>query len=173
MDARAPLKQNRDFIKLWTATGVSTFGSMFGALMLTALLYLHASPVQLGLLAMAQGLPALLIALPAGVLADRLPRRRMLVVADIGRFAVLLTVPLAAVFGSLTMAQIYAVGFLTGALEVVFSLAYRSYLPELVTEDDLLDANSRLSGTESVAEVASPAAGGLMVQVAGGPVAVL
>ncbi len=167
------LNSNRDFAKLWAGQGVSSFGSMFGALALTALLYLHAPPGQLGLLAMAQGLPALLFALPAGVLVDRLRRRPILIAADLGRFVILLSVPLAAALHELHMGQLYAVAFLTGAFEVWFRLAYRSYLPALVAHDELLDANSRLSGTESVAEVASPAAGGLIAQLAGGPVAVL
>ena len=167
------LKRNRDFVRLWAGQGVSAFGSMFGALALTALLYLHATPAQLGLLAMAQGLPALLFALPAGVLVDRLRRRPILIAADLGRFAILLTVPVAAALNELHMSQLYAVAFAAGALEVWFRLAYRSYLPELVSNNEVLEANARLSGTESVAEVASPAAGGLIAQLAGGPVAVL
>jgi predicted MFS family arabinose efflux permease len=173
MDPRPTLKHNRDFLKLWTAQGVSAFGSMFGALALTALLYLHATPGQMGLLAMSQGLPALLFALPAGVLVDRLPRRLLLIVADLGRFAALLTVPAAAALGALSIGQLYAVAFLADALEVAFDLAYPSYLPGLVQDDELLAANARLFGTKSVAEVGSPAAGGLIAQVAGGPVAVL
>ncbi len=173
MSQRPALKSNRDFVKLWAGQGVSSFGSMFGALALTALLYLHASPGQLGLLAMAQGLPALVFALPAGALIDRLRRRPILITADLGRFVILLSVPCAAALQELHMGQLYAVAFLAGALEVWFRLAYRSYLPALVSNDELLEANSRLSGTESVAEVGSPAAGGLIVQIAGGPVAVL
>ena len=76
-----PLNQNRDFLHLWAAQTVSTFGTMFGALGLTALIFLDATPGQMGILAMAQGLPALLFALIAGVLVDRLPRRPVLIVA--------------------------------------------------------------------------------------------
>jgi MFS family permease len=162
-----------DFIKLWAGQTVSAFGSMFGALSLTALVYLHAQPIQLGLLAMAQGLPVLLFALHAGVWVDRLPQRPVLIVADLGRAALLLSVPAAAVFGALGMEQLYVVAFLFGMLEVAFDLAYRSYLPSLVGPDEILDANARLSGSESVAEIASPAVGGALVQTAGGPAAVL
>jgi MFS family permease len=167
------LRDNPDFLKLWTAQTISYFGSMFGALGLTALVFLDATPAEMGVLAMAQGLPVLMFALVAGVYIDRLPRRPVLIVADVGRFAVLLTVPVAAVLDILDMAQLYAVAFVVGVLELAFSLAYRSYLPALVSRDQLLTANARLAASESVAETGSPALGGFVVQAAGGPVAVL
>ena len=173
MTGSTDLSRNADFRRLWTAQSVSHFGSMFGALALTALLYLDASPGQMGVLAMAQGLPVLLFALVAGVYIDRLPRRPMLIAADVGRFLVLLTVPAAAVLDSLEIEQLYLVAFAVGALELAFNVAYRSYLPALVSRDQLLPANSRLAASESVAESASPAVGGFVVQVAGGPVAIL
>jgi MFS family permease len=173
MNSQLPLRENRDFLKLWTAQTVSYFGSMFGALGLTALVFLDATPFQMGLLAAAQGLPVLLFALVAGVYIDRLPRRPVLIVADLGRFLVLLTVPAAAALDALVMAQLYVVAFIAGSLELAFNLAYRSYLPALVNRDQLLAANARLAATESVAETGSPALGGFVVQVAGGPVAVL
>lgn len=167
------LGSNPDFLKLWTAQTVSYFGSMFGALGLTALVFLDATPGQMGVLAMAQGLPVLLFALIAGVFIDRLPRRPVLILADIGRFAVLLTVPVAAALDGLSIAQLYVVGFMSGTLELAFNVAYRSYLPALVSRDHLLAANARLAATESIAESGSPALGGFVVQAAGGPVAVL
>ena len=173
MSTPPALGQNRDFLKLWTAQTVSYFGSMFGALGLTALVFLDATPGQMGVLAMAQGLPVLLFALIAGVYIDRLPRRPVLIVADVGRFAVLMTVPIAAMLDSLSIEQLYAVGFGVGALELAFNVAYRSYLPALVSREHLLAANARLAATESAAESASPAIGGFVVQAAGGPVAVL
>jgi predicted MFS family arabinose efflux permease len=146
---------------------------MFGALGLTALVFLDATPAEMGVLAMAQGLPVLLFALVAGVYIDRLPRRPVLIVADLGRFAVLLTIPVAAVLDGLSMGQLYVVAFATGTLQLAFNLAYRSYLPALVSRDQLLPANARLAASESVAETGSPALGGFVVQAAGGPFAVL
>ena len=166
------LRRQPDFAKLWAGQTVSAFGSMFGALSLTALVYLHATPVQLGLLAMAQGLPVPLFALSAGVWVDRLPLRPILFAADAGRAVALLTVPAVAMFGTLHIEQLYAVAFVFGLLEVVFDIAYRSYLPALVPPDELLDANAKLSASESVAEIGSPAVGGAVVQAAGGPGAV-
>jgi predicted MFS family arabinose efflux permease len=167
------LARQPDFARLWAGQTVSAFGTMFGALSLTALVYLHASPVQLGLLAMAQGLPVLLFALYAGVWIDRLPLRPVLIAADLGRAVVLLTVPAAALFGALRVEHLYAVAFVFGLLELAFEIAYRSYLPALVPPEEVLAANARLSASESVAEIGSPAVGGALVQTVGGPLTVL
>jgi predicted MFS family arabinose efflux permease len=96
-----------------------------------------------------------------------------MIIADLGRAALLLTVPLAAAFDALCMEQLYAVAFCVGILALSFNLAYRSYLPGLVERDQILDGNSKLQASESAAEVGSPAIGGAIVQAAGGPVAVL
>src|SRR5262245_9017050 len=146
---------------------------MLGALELTALLFLDASPAEMGLLSAAGSLPVLLFSLFAGVWVDRLPHKAVMVAADLGRFALLLSVPATALADALTMAQLYAVAFGAGCLTVMFDLAYRSVLPSLVPLSNLVDANSRLQMSESVAESISPAAGGAIVQAAGGPAAVL
>jgi hypothetical protein len=93
--------------------------------------------------------------------------------SDAGRAACLVSVPLAATFGVLHMKQLYAVAFLAGGLDVTFRLAYRSYLPALVSGRELLEGNAKLSASESVMEVGAPAAGGALVQASSGPIAVL
>lgn len=166
------LAGNRTFRYLWAANTASTFGTMFGALSLTALIYLDASPAQMGFLTAATSLPVLLLALAAGVWVDRLPRVPIMVFADLGRFVVLITVPLAALFGNLTMQQLYAVAFVTGCLNVLFDVAVRSALPALVPGERLVEANSALAMSSSVSSTVSPAAGGAIAQTAGAPVAV-
>jgi predicted MFS family arabinose efflux permease len=126
----------------------------------------------MGLLAAAQGLPVLLFSVSAGVWVDRIRRRPLMIACDLGRAVLLLTVPAAAVFDGLAMGQLYAVAFGVGLLETGFELAYRSYLPALVGREEIMAANSRLAASESVAESASPALGGAVVQVASGPAAV-
>ena len=167
------LTRNPDFLRLWAGQTISAFGSMFGALSLTALVFLHASAAQMGLLAMAGGVPALLFALFAGVWVDRLHRRPIMIAADLGRAVLLLTVPAAALADSLYIEHLYAVAFLVGFLALGFDVAYRSYLPSVVEREELLEGNSKLSATESIAEAASPAIGGWIVQAASGPVAVV
>jgi predicted MFS family arabinose efflux permease len=134
---------------------------------------LNATPLQLGILAAAQGLPVLLFAVSAGVWVDRLPLRPVLIVADLLRAAVLLQVPVAAVFGLLRIEQLYIVAFSFGLLEMAFDIAYRSYLPLLVGPEQVIEGNSRLSASDAVAEIGSPAAGGALVQAAGAPVAMV
>jgi MFS family permease len=146
---------------------------MFGALGLTALVYLDASPSEMGLLAAAQGLPVLLFSLFAGVWVDRLKRRPLMIGCDLGRAVLLVSVPVAAAFGELGMAQLYIVAFGVGLLGIGFELAYRSYLPVLVGGNEILEGNARLSASESIAESASPAVGGAVVQAVSGPFAVL
>ncbi len=167
------LLHNKTFRSLWAANTISNFGTMFGALTLTALIYLDASPAQMGILAAMTSVPVLLFALAAGVWVDRLPRVPVMVAGDLGRFAVLMTVPVAAFAGSLHMEQLYVVAFASGCLRVVFDLAFRSGLPELVPRQRLVEANASLSMSESLAGAASPAIGGGIAQSIGAPVAVL
>lgn len=167
------LLQNATFRNLWAASTISNFGTMFGALTLTALIYLDASPAQMGILAAMASVPVLLLALAAGVWVDRLPRVPVMVAADLGRFAVLMTVPVAAFAGRLEMEQLYVVAFVSGCLGVIYHLAFRSVLPEIVPRERLVEANANLSMSESVAAGASPAMGGGIAQTVGAPVAVL
>jgi MFS family permease len=171
--SRQGLWRDPDFLKLWAGQTVSALGTMFGALSLTALVYLHATPAQMGLLAAAGGIPVLLFSLFAGVWVDRVPRQGLMVAADLGRFGLLLTVPAAAAIGELRVEQLYAVAFGVSVLQLGFDLAYRAYLPTLVDRHRLFEANSRLQASEAVTEVGSPAIGGGLVQALGGPAAVL
>src|SRR5437868_9751429 len=94
---------SRNFALLWIGQTISEFGSRITreGLPLAANLVLRATPVQMGLLAAIGTLPVLLVSLFAGVWVDRLRRRPLLIVADLGRAVLLLSVPLAAVLGLL------------------------------------------------------------------------
>lgn len=169
---RGGVIRNREFVRLWSAQAISRLGTEVGALQFTALVFLRATPAQMGVLVAASGLPVLLISLPAGAWIDRVRRRPLMIASDLGRVVVLGTVPLAAALGRLAMGQLYLVALLSGALAVVFDVAYRSYLPSIVERDDLVDANSKLQLTDSAAEISGQAIGGALVQVIGGPAAV-
>ncbi|MEX0750654.1 MAG: MFS transporter, partial [Dehalococcoidia bacterium] len=161
------------FRNLWAASTVSHFGTTFGALSLTALVYLDASPRQMGVLAASSSVPVLLVAILAGVWVDRLPRIPVMIFADAGRFAALISVPVVAVSGELRVEQLYAVAFVTGCLGVAFSVAFSSTVPDVVPKERLVDANSALGMSDSVAASAGPAIGGGIVQAATAPVAML
>src|SRR2546421_12715583 len=113
---RGGLWRHRDFVRLWAAQTVSQFGSQVTglALPLAAILVLHASAFEVALLNTFDVLPFLLFSLPAGVWVDRLPRRPILIAGDLGRAAALLSIPLAAAYGGLTIGQLYVVGFVAG-----------------------------------------------------------
>jgi Major Facilitator Superfamily len=168
------LWRHGDFLKLWTGQTISLVGSQITllALPLTAVLTLRASALQMGLLRAVQYAPAVLLGLFAGVWVDRVRRRPILMAADLGRTALLGSVPLAALLGMLSMGYLYGVAFAVGALTVVFEVAYFAYLPALVGREQLVAANGRLQASESVASIAGPGLGGLLVQVLTAPLAI-
>jgi MFS family permease len=131
---RPSLWRHRDFVKLWTGETISQFGTQVSllAIPLIAALTLNVTPFEFGLLGTIEFLPFILISLPAGVWVDRLPRRPILIIGDIGRGVALLSIPIAFTFNSLTIWQLYVVGFINGCLTVFFDVAYQAYLPALV-----------------------------------------
>jgi MFS family permease len=170
----ASLWRHGDFLRLWAGQTISEVGSSVTllALPLAAILVLRATAFQVALLSAVGFLPLLLFGLPAGVWADRVRRRPIMIVTDAGRAALLLSVPVAYVLGVLGMAQLYAVAFAAGTLSVFFNVAYQSYVPSLVDRALLVDANAKLQLTSSAAEVAGPGLAGVLIQVVTAPVAI-
>ena len=169
------LWRHSDFRKLWAGQTVSVFGSQitFLALPLTAVLVLDATPAQMGFLTAVGGLPALLTGLLAGAWIDRRHRRPIMIAADWGRAALLLVVPIAHALGVLHIGLLYVVSFGLGTFGLFFSIAYRSLLPSLVGREQIVEANSKLELSRSGGEVAAPGIGGLLVQIATAPIALL
>lgn len=175
MTTNTGLWKHRDFVRLWQAATISRFGSMVTAiaLPLVAILELGAGPRQLAGLTFAGFLPRMAVGLVAGAWADRLRRRRLLVAADLGRALLLLWVPAAAVLGVLDFAQLYAVAFSAGVFSVLFDVADKAYLPEIVGRADLVEANGKLAGGGAVAEASAFAGGGWLVQLLTAPFALV
>jgi MFS family permease len=169
------LWRHEAFRRLWIGQTVSRFGSMVSelALPLTAILVVHASTLQVGLLAALQTSAFLLVGLPAGAWLDRMPKRRVLVVADLLRAAALGSVPLAAALGRLGMPQLYAVALGAGVCTVFFDVGFQSILPELIDRSRLVEGNAQLQASESIAQIGGPTVGGLLVQALTAPYAVL
>src|SRR5271156_2808243 len=105
---KSVLFRHADFMKLWTGETVSLFGTRMGdvAISFAAVIALKATPLQMGILAAAGIVPTLVLGLFAGVIVDRVRRRPILIGTDIGRFIVLGTIPVAAMFEALTMVQL-------------------------------------------------------------------
>jgi MFS family permease len=171
-----PLHRDPQFRRFWVGQTISVLGDQVSALAipLTAILALHASALQVGVLASLAWLPHLLFSLPAGVWIDRRPHRRInMILADFGRAAALATVAVTWWLGVLTIWQLLAVAFAVGALTVFFDLSYSQFFVALVQREQFVDANSKLSTSRSVSYIAGPSIAGFLVQVFSAPVALL
>ena len=172
---RSGLWHHLDFRRLWIGESISQLGTRVTelALPLVAIKQVHASTFQVGLLLMFQTGAFLLVGLPAGALVDRMRFRSVLIVNDVIRAGALLSVPIAAWLHHLHMSQLYAVALVIGICTVFFDVAYQSYLPQLVSREELVEGNAKLQASESVSEMAGPSLGGLLIQVLTAPYAVL
>jgi hypothetical protein len=166
---------HRDFLLLWSAETVSEVGTMVTrlALPLLAATVLGATPWEMGLLAAATTAAFLLVGLPAGALLDRVPRRPVMIAADLVRFVLFGWIPLAWWLGVLTFWQVLLVALLGGVATVFFDVGYQSILPSVVGREGLVEGNTKLESTRACAEAAGPALGGALVQVVGAASAVL
>ncbi|MGC5011248.1 MFS transporter [Streptosporangium sp. DT93] len=168
------LRRYPDFRRLFAGNATSLLGSSVTtvALPLTAVVHLDASPAQMGLLGAAGLLPHLVLGLPAGVWVDRVPYRRTLVLADLAQAALLVSVPVLAVLGSLRIWHLYAVVVLAGVCGLFESVAAQSFTPLLVPRERLLPANGALVLSNATVAVTGSAAGGLLVSLLTAPIAV-
>jgi predicted MFS family arabinose efflux permease len=172
---RVGLWRHADFLKFWAAQAISALGSRITrtALPILAVLTIQASAEQVAILAALSLAPGVLVGLVLGGRIDRRAKRPLLVGADLIRAALLLTVPLSAWLGQLSMGQLYAVAALTGAATTLFQIADKAYLPALIGSDRLIEGNSKLEATEAIAEMTGPGLGGLLVQAITAPVAII
>ncbi|MGW4688898.1 MFS transporter [Streptomyces sp. NPDC004244] len=166
---RSALVRQHDFGLLWFGETVSRFGSSISAVAmpLVAVVTLQAGTMWVSVLAAAAWLPWLLFGLSAGAWVDRVRRRPLMIACNLGSLALLASVPVAAWLDALTLAHLLAVALLTGCASVLFSIAYRVYLPSVVAKEDLPEANAKLQGSESVAQLGGQGVGGLLAQAFG------
>ncbi|MFE6054271.1 MFS transporter [Kitasatospora sp. NPDC056446] len=170
-----PLRRNRTFLAVWAGQAVSDVGSQVStlAIPLVAVLTLHASTFQVGVLRSLAMLAFLLVSLPAGPLVDRWRRRSVLLWCDLLRAAAMTGLLVALMSDLLAMWQLYTVAFVTGTASVVFGIAFDSYRVGIVPRSRLAEANSRFAVTESVSRFAGPGLGATLVSWAGALAAVL
>jgi len=167
--------RNPDFRRFWFSSILAHFGAQITllALPICAVLMLHATPAQMGLLAAFESLPFLLFGLPSGVLLDRSRRLPVMMCSDAMVAIALASVPLAWWLGMLTIPWLFAVGFVIGTGHVVGGSAEQVFLTFLVGRDGLVDAQSKFAATESAARVVGPGMAGGLVQLLGAPTAIL
>jgi predicted MFS family arabinose efflux permease len=164
-----------DFMKLWTGETISLAGSAVTelALPLTAILLLHASPFQLGLLLALNSGAAAAFGLFAGAWSDRVRRRPLMIAADVGRALLMGAIPVSAFLGVLRIEELYLITVCVGALNSLFSAAYQGFLPMLVRREQLVPANSRFEGSRVLAQVLGPGVSGALIQLFTAPFAIV
>jgi MFS family permease len=176
-DRSIPVSLWRDqrFRRFWAGQSISQFGDRITelALPLIAVGALHASANQVAWLTALIWTPTLLAIVLGAWVDHQAHKRRLMVLADLVRAAVLLSLPVAYLLGAVTLSQLYAVAFLTGAAGVLFNTAYPPFFAHLVPRSSYVDANSKLSTSRSASYVAGPAIGGALVQALTAPVAVV
>ena len=166
---------DHDFVLLWGAMTVSTLGTAVTtvALPLVALVTLHASTFQVGLVSAAGFAAWIGLGLFAGVWVDRFPRRRVLIVCDLVRAAALVSVPLAQAAHVLTLAHLIGTALVMGVGSVFFDIGLQTYVAGVIEPAKLLSSNSKLQGSDQVAQITGPALGGALVELLTAPFALL
>ncbi|MER5897791.1 MFS transporter [Streptomyces sp. NPDC001876] len=174
-DAPTSLWRNPRFRRFWAGQSISEFGDRITelALPLIAVTALGASANQVAWLTALIWTPNLLGILLGAWVDRRVHKRRLMVLADLVRGAVLLSLPVAYLLDAVSLGQLYAVALLTGAAAVLFSTAYPPFFVQLVPRSSYVEANSKLSTSRSVSYVVGPAVGGGLVQALTAPVAVV
>ncbi|MFF7357203.1 MULTISPECIES: MFS transporter [Streptomyces] len=172
---RSSLFFHPDFRRFWTADSVSQAGAAVTlvALPLVAIGPLDATPFETGLLVVFEYLAFLVIGLPAGAWVDRVRRRPVMIVCALARAVLLGSIPVAYWLDVLTIGQLYVAAFGVSVCTVFFDVAYQSYLPHLVEDGQLLEANVKLETTRNIAQVGGPGLGGVLVGALTAPVAIV
>lgn len=154
---------------LWSGQTTSVLGNEISmlAIPLVAGLLLGASPFELGVLAAAGKAPVLFVSLPAGALVDRWRKRPVMVATLLIAGVAMLTIPVAAALGWLTLWQLYAVALVAGACETIFNPAFQTYPLLLLGPERLVDGNARLSTSGTAAAAIGPGIGGLLITLLG------
>lgn len=159
----------------WSGETVSLFGTQITmlALPLTAVLTLHATSAQLGLVRFAEALPYVIFTLIFGAWVDRRQRKPVLIVANAARGVLIGLVPLLAILHLLQFSLLTAVAFGVGVFTVLFDVTWLAYVPTVISADDLVEANGKVTMSSAAAEVAGPGLGGALVQVLSAPLALV
>ena len=179
------IRLGANYWKLWTASVVSNFGDGLATVAYPWLASaITRDPVQIALIGVATRLPWLVFSLPAGVITDRLDRRRLIVAMDSVRFGLTIGVAffVTAISGDLAdptraegtaggrgwhLAVLYLSALAFGFAEVLRDNAAQTLMPALVASPNLEKANGRLWGAEMVANsFVGPPVGGFLIGVA-------
>jgi MFS family permease len=165
----------KQFVRFWLGETISMIGSSVSgfALPLVAVITLHATPGQLGVLRAVGSVPGIVLGLFAGVWVDRMSRKRLLIATELIAAVLVVSVPVSYAMGHLSLVQLAVVGLGFGILSPFWFPAWNAFLPSVVEPDLLFDANSKLVLSWSISGITGPGLGGLLVQIIGAPFALL
>ena len=169
------LWRDGNFLTVWSGQALGQFGAQITelAVPVLAVLLLHASEFEVGLLNAAGTAAFLVVGLPAGAWIDRMRKRRVMVWADLVRAVALACIPLLWWAGSLEMWHLYVVGLIVSVATVFFDVSYQSVVPSLVRSDQIAEANGKFESTSQLAGIVGPAAGGWLIGILSAPLAIL
>lgn len=158
------------FGRLWIGESFSAMGNQISLLAVPsiAILTLNATIFEVGLLQAAQHAPMIVFGLLAGAAADRWSRRRIMIVANVGRSIILIAITTMVAAGVLTAPLLVTLVLTLGSATAFFLVAYQAYLPELVGPSALVRANARLQLSASLAVILGPVLGGFAISAVGG-----
>src|SRR5689334_11021858 len=171
----SPLWRHASFNRLWAAQALSAFGNRITrtAIPIIAVSVLAATPVEAAILAGLSLAPMILAGLFGGGFVERSNKLRLMVALDLARFAIVMAAPIAWYFGLLSFPLLCLIAFGSGLASALFANADVSILPRLVGKDQLVEANSRLQSTESIAELTGPGAAGILIDLLTAPFAII
>ena len=163
------------FRRFWTGETISMVGSGVTdfALPLVAVITLHATPGQMGVLRAVGSAPGIFLGLLAGVWVDRVSRQRLLIATDLIAAALIASVPVSYALGSLSLGQLFVVAIAFGVLGPFWWPAWNAFLPSVVEPRLLFQANSKMVLSWSTTGITGPGLGGILVQTLGAPWALL
>jgi MFS-type transporter involved in bile tolerance (Atg22 family) len=163
---------NADFAKLWAGETISQIGTQVTqfALPLVAIISLHATVLQVGVLNALRFVPVIVVALFAGVWLDRRRRRPVLIMCSLSNAVLIGLVPAAAATGLLSIGLLYVVAVAVGTLTVCFDVGALSYVPFLVERGHLTESNSKLLASSAFAGIAGPGLAGLLIGLITAPI---
>lgn len=166
--------QVRSYRMLWVATTISVFGSHITevAMPLLAVNTLDATSLQAGVIRASSQLPSLLFGLLIGVWVDRLRKRPLLFWADVIRAALLMTIPVAALWDRLNVPLLCVVAFGVGALTLLYDIAESALVPHLIPRDRLVEGNAKMEVSYTGAQTGGPAIAGVLVGLFTAPFAI-
>lgn len=171
----SPLWRHANFNRLWAAQILSAFGSRVTrtAIPIIAVGVLVVSPWEAAVLSALSYAPYVLAGLFGGGFVERANKTRLMVAMDLLRFAIVIATPIAWCLNALSFPLLCLLATAAGAASALFQNADTAILPRLVGRDQVVEANSRLQATESIAELTGPGAAGILIDLLTAPVAMI